>query len=154
MNKIHRKIEYALIALKHMKNKQPGQLTTVKEICRQYGCPFDATSRVLQVMVQKGLLKSEQGAQGGYLILKDLAKVNLLELIETVVGPIGIVKCLETNRNGCDIEEKCNVVAPLAYLNEHLVSFYKSINIDEMLSVPDKKCSSFSQEFISVEANG
>ena len=100
MNKIHRKVEYALIALRHMKEKNQGQLTTVKEICRSYGCSFDATSRVLQVMVQKGLLKSEQGAQGGYLILKDLNTVSLLDLIEIVIGPINVVKCLDSDKGG------------------------------------------------------
>lgn len=140
MNKIHRKVEYALISLRHMKQKQPGQLTTVKEICRAYGCSFDATSRVLQTMVQKGLLKSEQGAQGGYLIQKDLSRVSLHDLIEYVVGPISIVKCLDVGKADCDMENTCNVIAPLAYLNEQLVQFYKGINIDTLLSVPDRKC--------------
>lgn len=140
MNKIHRKVEYALISLRHMKQKEPGQLTTVKEICRAYGCSFDATSRVLQVMVQKGLLKSEQGAQGGYLIQKDLRKVSLLDLIEYVVGPISVVKCLDPGKSDCEMLEKCNVIAPLAYLNDQLVQFYKGINIDDMLSIPERKC--------------
>ena len=143
MNKIHRKVEYALISLKHMKQKQPGQLTTVKEICRAYGCSFDATSRVLQMMVQKGLLKSEQGAQGGYLILRDLKKVSLLDLIEMVVGPISVVKCLDTGKEQCDMESRCNVIAPLAYLNEQIIGFYKGINVDDMLSVSDRKCVTF-----------
>lgn len=140
MNKIHRKVEYALISLRHMKQKQPGQLTTVKEICRAYGCSFDATSRVLQMMVQKGLLKSEQGAQGGYLIQKDLRKVSLHDLIEYVVGPISVVKCLDAGRGECDMETNCNVIAPLAFLNDQIIEFYKGINIDAMLSVPDRKC--------------
>lgn len=140
MNKIHRKVEYALISLRHMKKKQPGQLTTVKEICRSYGCSFDATSRVLQMMVQKGLLKSEQGAQGGYLIQRDLRKISLHDLIEYVVGPISVVKCLDPGKGDCDMENSCNVIAPLAFLNDQIVQFYKGINIEDMLSVPDKKC--------------
>lgn len=140
MNKIHRKVEYALISLRHMKQKQPGHLTTVKEICRSYGCSFDATSRVLQVMVQKGLLKSEQGAQGGYLIQRDLRKVSLHDLIEYVVGPISVVKCLDTGKGECDMESSCNVIAPLAYLNDQIIEFYKGINVDSLLSVPDRRC--------------
>lgn len=140
MNKIHRKVEYALISLRHMKQKEPGQLTTVKEICRAYGSSFDATSRVLQMMVQKGLLKSEQGAQGGYLIQRDLRKVSLHDLIEYVVGPISVVKCLDSGKGDCDMESRCNVIAPLAYLNDQIIQFYKGINVDTLLSVPDRRC--------------
>ena len=139
MNRIHRKVEYALIALKHMNQKRPGQLTTVKEICSHYGCPFDATSRVLQMMVQKKLLKSEQGAQGGYFILKDLAKVTLYDLISITVGPIGVVKCLDNGNSHCDIFNRCSVVGPLSYLNDQLVDFYKGISISSLLEAPEKK---------------
>ena len=44
MHKVNRKIEYALMALKFMSGKMPGQLTQVKEICEKTGSPFDATA--------------------------------------------------------------------------------------------------------------
>ena len=52
MIKIHRKVEYSLIALKHMSDRKPGQLTSAKEIAEVYGIPFDTVSRVLQQMAQ------------------------------------------------------------------------------------------------------
>ncbi len=151
MNKIHRKVEYALISLRHMKQKQAGQLTTVKEICRAYGCSFDATSRVMQIMVQKGLLKSEQGAQGGYLIQRDLDKVTLLDLIEMVVGPISVVKCLDSGKGQCDMKPNCNVIAPLTFLNEQIVQFYKGINLNSMLNISDRACAPL--EMVSIGAS-
>ncbi len=65
MFKINRKIEYALIALKYMSHKAPGQITSAKEICDMYNTPFDPTSRVLQIMAQHGIVQAEQGAKGG-----------------------------------------------------------------------------------------
>lgn len=141
MNRIHRKLEYALIALKHMNQKRPGELTTVKEICQRYGTPFDATARVLQQMVQGKFLKSEQGAYGGYLIMRDLTKVSLRELIEKVVGPIEMVKCMTDNdaEPSCDIKDKCNIMVPLVLLNEKLVKFYENINIHDLLTSQARK---------------
>ncbi len=94
MNKINRKVEYALIALKHMRSKQPGEMTTVKELSGLYKCPFEATSKVLQTLAQHGMLRSEQGAHGGYQLVKDLHRISLYELMETIVGPVEIAKCL------------------------------------------------------------
>lgn len=140
MNRIHRKLEYALIALKHMNQKRPGELTTVKEICQRYGTPFDATARVLQQMVQGKFLKSEQGAYGGYLIMRDLTKVSLRELIEKVVGPIEMVKCMGDSEIEvpCEIKDKCNIMLPLMSLNEKLVRFYENINVHELINTTKK----------------
>ena len=146
MNKINRKVEYALSALKHMSSKRPGELTTVKEICNAYGCPFDATSRVMQVLAHKKFLKSEQGAHGGYQILRDLTKVSMYDLIESIVGPVGIAKCLQNEQHTCDLAQQCNIVSPINFLNDQLVSFYKGINIHSLLSVDNVECLSTGQE--------
>jgi Rrf2 family protein len=140
VNKIHRKLEYALIALKHMNQKRQGELTTVKEICQKYSTPFDATARVMQQMVQGQFLKSEQGAYGGYVIQRDLSRLSLREVINCVVGPVEIAKCMAdpTTETPCEIRETCNIMTPITALNEKLVRFYEDINILDLLSAEKK----------------
>ena len=134
MNKIHRKVEYALMALKHMRAKSPGELTSVKEISAQYGCPFDATSRVLQQLAQRGILKSEQGAYGGYQVIRDLSRVSFYELLETTLGPMGVAKCLHAEEaTSCEMINTCNIVTPVQILNRRLMDFYKGLSISELL---------------------
>lgn len=126
-----------------MSQKRPGELTTVKEICQKYGTPFDATARVMQQMVQGKFLKSEQGAYGGYLIMRDLTKVSVKDLIERVVGPLEIVKCISveattasaTASNNCELKDQCNIKQPLIQLNEQLIQFYEGINLHQLLNV-------------------
>ncbi len=134
MNKINRKVEYALMALKHMRAKTPGELTSAKEICDSYGAPFDGMSRVLQVLGQTGILKSEQGAQGGYQITRDLSKVSLQEVIESISGKIEIAKCLTTGASeACDIKSSCNIISPIMVLNKKLTEFYKTLSVAELV---------------------
>jgi len=136
MFKVNRKIEYALIALKHMHQKHPGELSTAKEISKIYKTPFDATSRVMQLMAQKGLLKSEQGAHGGYQILKDLSKISFLDLVEIIEGSIHMVNCLYEDESHCDLTPTCNIISPITWLNERLKDFYKNLSIRELLETP------------------
>lgn len=132
MNRLNRKIEYSLIALKHMSRKMPGELTSAKEIAERYQSPFDATARVMQLMAQNGILKSEQGAQGGYQITKDLSKVSLQDLIQTVQGPTSIAKCLG-EKEPCELQNSCNIVSPVSVLNHRLAEFYKNLTLKELL---------------------
>ncbi|MFP5518302.1 MAG: RrF2 family transcriptional regulator [Bdellovibrionia bacterium] len=132
MTKLNRKIEYALMALKYMSQKIPGELTTAKEVSESFQTPFDATARVMQIMASKGLLRVEHGAMGGYQITRDLSKVSMHELYELLEGPTGIVKCIQ-KEEPCEIYETCNIVSPLTALNRRLIEFYKGISLKELL---------------------
>ncbi len=132
MNKVNRKLEYSLMALKHMSAKRPGELTTAKEVAEVYRSPFDATARVLQLMAQRGLLKSEHGVQGGYQITRDLQRTTLHELIEIIQGPTKIAKCMH-KKTQCEIHSTCNIISPITALNGKLSDFYKSVTLSELL---------------------
>ena len=133
MFKINRKIEYALIALKYMSHKAPGQLTSAKEICDLYKTPFDPTSRVLQIMTQNEILRAEQGAHGGYQILKDISKVTLYDLTQMIEGPIEIVNCFHGNYSHCDLTASCNVISPMLNLNEKIMELFKTISVSQLI---------------------
>lgn len=133
MFKINRRIEYALIALRHMSRKQPGQLTSAKEICDIYTTPFDPTSRVLQIMTQHGVLQAVQGARGGYLMVKDISKITLRELSSWIVGPIEITNCFHGNSSHCEVTASCNIISPMLNLNERLNKLFGEIVITDLI---------------------
>ena len=144
MNKINRKLEYALIGLKHMRAKAPGELTSVKELTSLYGCPFDAASRVMQVLAQKGVLISEQGAHGGYMIARDLARLSFQELSEIILGKVAVARCLTDDsstdgESACEMRGSCNIVTPVHVLNRKLNDFYRSLSVADLLETRASK---------------
>lgn len=132
MNKVQRKLEYSLMALKLMSGKRPGELTSAKEVADTFSAPFDVMARVLQLMAQKGILRAEHGAQGGYQITKDLSRVSLHELVTMVQGPVQIAKCMHKEES-CDIQASCNIISPIHSLNQRLSEFYKGLTLQELL---------------------
>lgn len=138
MFKINRKIEYALIALKHMSNKSPGQLTSAKEVCEFYHTPFDPTSRVLQIMAQNGILNAEQGAKGGYQIIKDLSKISTRELSDMIIGPIKITNCAHADFSQCNISSKCLISGAMVNLNESIQNLFSAIMVADLIDSTTK----------------
>jgi Rrf2 family protein len=134
---LNRKVEYALMALKVMAGKRPGELTSAKEVVEQTGCPFDATARVLQQLAQKEILRSEQGAHGGYVLVRDLGKVSLYDLMQIVLGPVAVAKCLQ-DPHGCDLTHTCNIISPVSLFNRRLNEFYQGLSVGELLRVRDR----------------
>jgi Rrf2 family protein len=137
VSRLNRKVEYALMALKVMASKRAGELTTTKEVIDKTGCPFDPTARVLQILAQHGILRSEQGAHGGYVLVRDLTRVSFFELNEWILGPMGVAKCLQAD-HACDLHERCNIVSPIGVLNRKLAEFYQNLSVGELLRVKER----------------
>lgn len=145
MIKINRKIEYALMALKLMKEKQIGELTTAREVCDCFSTPFDSTSRVMQQLNNAGILLSHKGVKGGYSLTKDLSLVSYMELVEMIEGKSFMMDCHE---GPCDLFQTCNISQPIKRLNDYLINIFNSISLNELLAednilalkrMPDKK---------------
>lgn len=131
MIKLSKKMEYALISMKALSQKSPGDLTSAKEISSFYGASFDVVSRVLQTLNQAGIVKSIQGVQGGYHLLKNLDDVTLHDLIEVIEGPLALVRCIH-DVESCEMIKSCNIISPVTLLNGKINDFYKTIRISDL----------------------
>jgi Rrf2 family protein len=145
MIKINRKIEYALMALKLMKEKNLSELTTAREVCDRFETPFDTTSKVMQLMNNCGILLSHKGVKGGYTLARDLSDVSYMELVELIEGKSFMMDCHE---GPCDLYHKCNITQPIKRLNDYLINIFNSISLNELLAednllalkrIPEKK---------------
>ena len=128
-----------MIVLKHMAGKYQGALTTAKEVSELYKTPFDVTAKVMQALAQRGLLRSEQGPHGGYLLVRDLGRVSFFDLVEIVEGPVGIAKCLLENSDACDLSPTCNIASPVSQINQKLIEFYKNLSMLEAIGPVGRK---------------
>lgn len=133
MFRLNRKVEYALMALKYLGEKPTASLTSAKEVSAATGGPFDATARVMQLMMNAGLLRSEQGVNGGYAIVKDLRRVSFFELNSMILGQQMVVKCLQSN-TPCELEGQCNIQTPAFLLQRKMSEFFKDLNVADLLS--------------------
>ena len=134
MNKMNKKMEYALMALKIISAKPESNLTSAKEVSDQMHIPFEVTARVLQALSSRGLLKAEYGASGGYLLARSLKEVSIHDLSEMLEGHLALTKCLG-NEDPCEISETCNITSPISNLNKKVQEFYRSVSLSEVLHV-------------------
>ena len=132
MFKIHKKVKYALIALKHIASLKAGQLSTAKEICAKFDIPFDPTARVLQLMAQHGVLRAEQGVHGGYRLTGDLRKLSVHALSGMVTGGLSVTDC-SSEKGACDRLERCVLKGAMARLNARVVKTFKDVSVMEMI---------------------
>lgn len=131
MIKINRKVEYALMVLNLMKNRENSELTTAREVCDRYELPFDTTAKVMQQMNGAGILHSIKGVKGGYTLARNLSSISYMELAELIEGKSFMMDC---HKDSCDLYHKCNISQPIKRLNDYLTNIFKSLTLNELLA--------------------
>ncbi len=132
MLKLTKKADYGLIALKHLSIARTGS-ASAKEIADSYSIPLPLLAKVLQKLAKQGFLRSEQGTNGGYRLAREAARINALEVIRAIDGPIILTNCF-TAHGACGLTERCNVREPLRKIHEGILGLLESITIADMSS--------------------
>lgn len=118
MLNITKTIEYALISIRHINNNGNGKLYTAREIASIYNIPQELLAKILQKLCKKGYLIGKKGINGGYSLNKNLENINLIDFIESIEGPIGIVQCsIDLN---CELLDICNIRSPMNQINNNI----------------------------------
>src|SRR5262249_61985221 len=64
MLRLSKKADYALIAMKHLTVRGDHASSSAREIAELYDIPIELMAKVLQRLVRRGLLVSQQGTRG------------------------------------------------------------------------------------------
>ena len=137
MVKISRKVEYALMALQHMRSQPESHVVSAKDLCDAYQVSFEVLSKVLQNLAAAGVLRSAQGARGGYQIARPLDQVSFFELNEAVLGPMQFAYCLHHDSVRCQLAGSCNVISPIVRLSNRIEELFHGLTVDELLQAAE-----------------
>jgi Rrf2 family protein len=126
--KLTKKADYGLIALKHLAMNAGHRAASAKEIAECYQIPLPLLAKVLQKLNKSGLLRSEQGTNGGYRLARDAREISTLDAIRTIDGPIILTHCF-TDHGGCNQSGTCTVREPLRKVHEGILNLLGGISI-------------------------
>ena len=131
MLKLTRKLEYALLALRHMQDKGDS-LSSAKEISDMYLIPHELLAKTLQQMARLNYIQATQGPLGGYRIRKGLTEISMTQFMEDLEGPIGIVYC--NINSDCIQLDNCNIRLPIKQINNNIRAIFNEIRVGDITS--------------------
>lgn len=80
---------FGVAALVFLGRSGPGHWATAEEIACQTCAPIEYLRKILQRLVRSGILASGRGRRGGFRLVRAPSQITLLELFESIHGPIG-----------------------------------------------------------------
>jgi Rrf2 family protein len=103
---ITRATDYAVRIMITLSTLPEGTRVAAPELARSIEAPDSFVSKVLQQLVQRGMVTSHRGAGGGFQLAVRPADVSLLNVVEMVEGPLQINLCLPGEAT-CDRKSWC-----------------------------------------------
>ena len=131
MLRLSKKADYALIAMKHLATRSDLASASAREIAEHYDIPIELMAKVLQRLVRRGLLASQQGTRGGYQLARVPTLISVADVIQAIDGPLRVTAC-STDDEQCDQFAKCNVRDPLWRIKERILDALRSCTIAEI----------------------
>ena len=128
MLKITKTAEYALIAIKHMSNKEA--ICSSNHIASQYNIPKEIMAKTLQKLSKKKYINAVKGPKGGYSVKNSIKNINLIEFIEDIEGPVGISTCSKNEQ--CNLIDCCNIKDPINKINNNIKNILSQVKLKDI----------------------
>ena len=106
--RLTRAAEYAVRCVLYLAQRDRGALVNRQEIARQADIPAHFLAKIAQDLAKAGIIEIRQGMRGGFVLSKDPADINLLEVVETMIGEILLNDCISRS-SGCKASDHCSV---------------------------------------------
>ena len=135
MLRLSKKADYALIAMKHLALRGDRGSSSAREIAGLYDIPIELMAKVLQRLVRRGLLISQQGTRGGYHLSRPPVQISVADVIQAIEGPVTVTAC-STDEGQCEQFSKCNVRDPLYRVRERILAALGECTIAELAADP------------------
>ena len=135
MLRLSKKADYALIAMKHLALRGDSGSSSAREIAALYDIPIELMAKVLQRLVQRGLLVSHQGTRGGYQLAKPTTSISVADVIQAIDGPLTVTAC-STEDEQCDQFAKCNVRDPLWRIKDRILAALATCSLADIAGDP------------------
>jgi Rrf2 family protein len=138
MLRFSKKADYGLMAVQYIASVQYGDLAharvvNTKEIAEEYNIPVELLAKVLQTLAKHGIVESQNGPKGGYLLAKNARAITIAQVLEAIEGPLGITDCYHDEASSCVQLEHCNIRTPLLKVQSSIQQLLNSMTVEDMM---------------------
>ena len=127
-------VDYSLKALLMLADRYPSaQPLRVEEIAAVQGVPENYLRRLLIELKRGGLVLSQKGPNGGYMLARPPARITMADVVEIIEGDYTPVECLEDAANSfCPRDGGCPMRDVWREVRDSVVGILRSATLQSL----------------------
>ena len=131
---ITRQADYAVRAVLYLARNGDERAAT-SHVAEQQQIPPSFLAKIISQLSIAGLLHTSRGARGGVTLAREPKDITLLEVIESIDGPILLNECVGEN-SVCTFDQDCPLRPVWCEAQNELVERLKNTNFEQLMGQP------------------
>ena len=137
--KISTKGRYALRLLLDLGEHRGDGFVSLKEIAERQDISKKYLEQIVPILNKTGVLRTNRGAQGGYMLARTPDKYTVGEILRLTEGSLAPVACLEQEPNLCERQESCATLPVWQGLYRVINEYLDNITLQDILDQEHEK---------------
>jgi Rrf2 family protein len=133
MLRFTKRADYGLMAIHYIAIHEALAPVSAKRIAEQFHIPPELLAKILQRLAKRGLISSQNGPKGGYVLAQRPTQITVGDVIRALEGPVRIVSCME-EASDCPQLAHCNLRRPVQKLQAAMTQMLDSMSLAELTS--------------------
>lgn len=135
---ITRQADYALRAILFLARLEPSQRAATSQIAEDQEIPPSFLAKIISQLSIAGLIHTSRGARGGVSLARKAEDISLLDVVESIDGPITLNECTQ-DPSVCSFGESCPIHDVWCETKAELVQKLKAATFDKLLENEKQK---------------
>ena len=140
---LSKKTKYALRALLMLAEQGDGEMIQVSDIAQRQKAPKKFLELILLELKKHGLLYSQRGKNGGYVLAKPASEIYFGQIIRIMDGPLAPIPCASLTGYrrcvDCENEAKCPIRRVMRKVRDAMSEILDKTSIADALGSSGRK---------------
>lgn len=135
---ITRATEYAIRTVVFLAQQPKNEIVLKKDICRTQDVTPAFLTKILQPLIKAGVVTSQRGVGGGFLLAKDPSEITLLDIFQAEEGQLKLNHCL-LDEDACHRDSYCAVHQVWHEAQDEMIQVLEKYSIEELVRKEKEK---------------
>lgn len=137
---ITRATEYAVRTVIFLAQQPRNEIVLKKDICRTQEVTPAFLTKILQPLIKAGIVSSQRGVGGGFLLSRDPSEITLLDILQAEEGQLKLNHCLIDSET-CHRDGYCSAHEVWHEAQHEMARVLERYNISDLVRRQNEKLS-------------